>query len=181
MNNKKLILNLGSGNPNKSSMAKPYPEALRLDIDPTTDPDVVASIYDLPYESNTVDVIILESVLEHLEHPEDAVAECARVLKHGGKLIGWAPFIYPFHAKTEHYGDFFRYSHQGLHALLYPYGTTTITPSAGYFETVCILVPFVCSFRRFFRWLDRVTKFDTNICAGHTFELNIMKEENNDN
>lgn len=47
----------------------------------------VGSADKLPYEDNYFDVVISQDVLEHLENPEDALSEMARVLKPKGKLF----------------------------------------------------------------------------------------------
>ncbi len=41
-----------------------------------------ASIYELPYADHSFDIIVCLEVLEHLEYPEKALAELARVSKH---------------------------------------------------------------------------------------------------
>ncbi len=44
----------------------------------------------LPFESNTFDMIICCNSLDHCEKPSLVVSEMIRVLKHGGKLIIWS-------------------------------------------------------------------------------------------
>jgi len=41
----------------------------------------------LPFESNSIDEIILRHVLEHTEHQYELILECHRILKPKGKLI----------------------------------------------------------------------------------------------
>jgi ubiquinone/menaquinone biosynthesis C-methylase UbiE len=47
---------------------------------------VAGDAYSLPFEESTVDVVRCERVLQHLEEPERAVAEIARVLRPGGRV-----------------------------------------------------------------------------------------------
>jgi SAM-dependent methyltransferase len=41
---------------------------------------------DLPFDRKSLDVVVMESVLEHVESPARALSECFRVLKPGGVL-----------------------------------------------------------------------------------------------
>lgn len=45
---------------------------------------VLGDAYKLPYENGSMDVVCAMDFLEHVERPEDVVAECARILKPGG-------------------------------------------------------------------------------------------------
>jgi 2-polyprenyl-6-hydroxyphenyl methylase/3-demethylubiquinone-9 3-methyltransferase len=47
----------------------------------------VGSAYELPFETATVDAVVISDVLEHLHDLPGAVAEIARVLKPGGSLL----------------------------------------------------------------------------------------------
>ena len=51
----------------------------------------------LPFETNSFDLALLVEVLEHLEQPEKAVEELARVLKVGGQAIVSMPFAFRIH------------------------------------------------------------------------------------
>jgi len=56
------------------------------------------SILQLPYDDNTFDTCTFMEVIEHLQQPEQALAELARVLKPAGRLlvvfpVDWAFFL----------------------------------------------------------------------------------------
>lgn len=49
------------------------------------------SIYDLQHAPETYDLVFLLEVLEHLDYPEQALEQIAKILKPGGKLILGVP------------------------------------------------------------------------------------------
>jgi len=56
----------------------------------------VASVYDLPLDTNSMDAVFCHQLLHHLTDPRDALAEIYRVLKPGGWLLlteSCAPFM----------------------------------------------------------------------------------------
>jgi SAM-dependent methyltransferase len=104
-----LILNLGSG-----------PKVIRedvvnIDCHPYPGVKVVADVYKLPFDGNSVDAVIAESLLEHLKEPERAVREILRVLKPGGMLYILVPFMLGFHSSPD---DYHRWTTSGLRELL---------------------------------------------------------------
>jgi SAM-dependent methyltransferase len=74
-------------------------------------PDCLADAARLPIADGVVDTVLLLDVLEHLRHPNEALAECARVLRPGGRLLLAVPFLYPIHDAPH---DFQRLTEYGL-------------------------------------------------------------------
>ena len=68
-------------------------------------------IHDLKFEDNKFDVAVCISILEHVPHPEVAIAELTRVLKPGGFIWVQLPFHYPYHECPK---DYWRVSPDGL-------------------------------------------------------------------
>jgi predicted SAM-dependent methyltransferase len=90
----KIVLNVGCGHPSPQGLHPAFQGAewkeLRLDIDPSVNPDVVCSIIDMrPVGSNSVDAIWSSHNLEHLHRHEvpKALAEFLRVLRPGGEML----------------------------------------------------------------------------------------------
>ncbi len=54
-------------------------------------PLIAASAGSLPYADASVDAIVADSLLEHLDDPSRAVREWARVLRPGGTVLAWSP------------------------------------------------------------------------------------------
>lgn len=101
----KIILNLGSGTKVVNS------EIVNVDLYPYKNVDIVGNVNDLPFYNNTCDVVILDSVLEHLGDPELAIKEIFRILKNNGLFIITVPFMYPYHSSPD---DFKRWTIDGI-------------------------------------------------------------------
>tara|TARA_S200000501_G_scaffold378615_1_gene442252 strand:- start:2349 stop:3029 length:681 start_codon:yes stop_codon:yes gene_type:complete len=69
----------------------------------------------LPIKSNEFDYVLLMNVLEHVYNHKSFLEELNRILKKGGVLVGFVPFLISFHADP---GDFYRYTHTCLKKLL---------------------------------------------------------------
>lgn len=74
-------------------------------------PDVFADAARLPFGDASVDCIVLFEVLEHVAEPRSALAEAARVLRPGGRLLLTVPFMYPMHDEPH---DYQRFTWHGL-------------------------------------------------------------------
>jgi len=105
----KLIINLGSG------IKKINDNVVNIDFYPFDNVDIVSDISDLPFNNNSVDVVINEFVLEHVKNPKKIVKEIYRVLKPNGLLYLAVPFVASFHSSPN---DYYRWSKQGIRELL---------------------------------------------------------------
>ena len=57
----------------------------------------VAPAEQLPFETRSVDVVLLHEVIEHVDDDRQAILEASRVLRPGGHLVIYAPNrLYPF-------------------------------------------------------------------------------------
>ena len=99
-----------------------------MDLHPFDEVDLVGDIRHLPFIDRTVDVIILDTVLEHLDQPQRCVNEAHRVLKSGGQVICVTPFIFPYHAYPKHYWNF---SEDGLRYLFRHFSRVTVETDMG--------------------------------------------------
>jgi SAM-dependent methyltransferase len=103
-----IVLNVGAG---PWSVAE---EVISIDLAPYPDVDVVASAERLPIRASSADGILSIALLEHVPDPQRAVGECFRVLKPGGRFVGFVPFMQGVHASPY---DFQRYAPEGLRHL----------------------------------------------------------------
>jgi len=77
------------------------------------DEAMVGSLVDIPLESESVDLIMCGFVFEHLDNPDSAIRELARVLKPGGLFITWTtnkwnPTMVASALTSQHIHTFFR-------------------------------------------------------------------------
>ncbi|MFC1802294.1 glycosyltransferase [Patescibacteria group bacterium] len=109
LNKDSIVLDIGSGPERLGN------EFINVDVYPFDEVDIVADASKLPFKDNSIDGVVSESVLEHIENPSDMVDEMVRVTKKGGYIYISAPFIHPYHASPD---DFGRWSMSGLKLLL---------------------------------------------------------------
>ena len=100
-----VALNLGSGNSDFGD------ELLNVDLLPYENVDIICDIENLPFKDNSVDYIINIAVLEHVPNPQKVISEIYRVMKPGGKIYCFIPFMQPFHASPY---DFQRFTYEGM-------------------------------------------------------------------
>ncbi|MEO7911318.1 MAG: class I SAM-dependent methyltransferase [Roseiflexaceae bacterium] len=110
------LLDVGSGNQPYQRWLRGVTEYIGIDINhQTSRPAVGGLAYALPFAANSFDTVFSTQTLEHVEAPDLAVAEMARVLRPGGYLILTAPQTWRLHEKPY---DFYRYTRFGLQYLL---------------------------------------------------------------
>lgn len=72
---------------------------------------LIGDAHRLPFQDNSIDSLIYQAVLEHVQDPHCVIDEATRVLKPGGYLYLEVPFLQGFHADPH---DFQRYTLEGL-------------------------------------------------------------------
>lgn len=93
-------------------------KSLEFDTPQNRERKVADIFYDghiIPEIADSYDGILSTQTLEHVPNPDTIVAEWARVLRDGGKLLITMPFMWPEHEMPY---DFQRYSSGGLRLLL---------------------------------------------------------------
>jgi len=140
-----------------------------LDKVPDYHPDIVGDIHNLPFEDNSVDAIICMAVLEHVEEPQRAVAEMYRVLKPGGYCYIYVPFLFYYHPMPGYYGDFYRFTVDGLRYMTRSFQEVEIQNVRGALATVANLLPFFSKRTGMFDILDRLFSKDrSNQTSGYS-------------
>lgn len=84
-----------------------------------------------------VDGLLMIELLEHVPDPRRLLAEAGRVLRPSGVLLGSAPFMVPVHGDPH---DYYRYSADGLRALLAGFDRAEILPFGNHWSAAWTLV-----------------------------------------
>ncbi|HIE30065.1 TPA: class I SAM-dependent methyltransferase [Candidatus Poribacteria bacterium] len=116
------ILDLGAGTRRRAE------HVINLEIETMPNVDIVADGHYLPFRSETFDAVILEAVLEHVQNPQQMVAEIRRILKKGGYICAAAPFLQGYHAAPH---DYRRYTTSGFELLFADFQKLASGPCAG--------------------------------------------------
>lgn len=136
----------------------------------TYHPDIVGDVMAMPMADASYDAVLCLAVLEHVPRPWDAMQEMTRVLRPGGTLFLYVPFLSPYHAMPGYYGDFFRFTEDGLRSLCAGFQDVQIMPVRGPMETLAHLLPGRLGsswVRRLFRWCDRLRSSSGKQASGY--------------
>ena len=113
-------LDLGCGTQPYARHYRPVAnEVVAADYEARSSISVRLSAMALPFRDAAFDAVLFSEVLEHLDRPEDAMREIARVTRDGGHLLLTVPFNYMQHEAPH---DHVRYTQFGLLALLDRHG-----------------------------------------------------------
>jgi SAM-dependent methyltransferase len=75
--------------------------------------DIVADALALPIAAESMDVVLMIELIEHIRAPNRLLQQARSVLRPGGILILTAPFLYPVHGAP----DYVRFTELGLGSL----------------------------------------------------------------
>jgi SAM-dependent methyltransferase len=103
-------LNFGAGS------TRFHPRILNLDIGRGPKTDVVNWGHELPFRDGTLDLVISQEVLEHVDDPFVWTREIHRALKPGGRFYCQLPFVIGYHPGPT---DFWRFTKEA-YPMLFP-------------------------------------------------------------
>lgn len=143
----KIVLDIGGGGRFTKWLSK-YKNLFEncdyktMDFDDSTGADIVGDIHNIPIKDESIDAIICSSVLEHVENPIISVREIHRILKKGGKLFVHIPSIYPYHARSGHYHDYWRFFDDTINLLFKDFSKVEFVKRGAYFKAIFFFLPF---------------------------------------
>jgi len=126
-----LVLNIGGGPRREDS------NVLNLNIDVFPNVEVVGDAHNLPFESNSMNSVMIAAVLEHVQDPPKVVEEIYRVLKYGGYVYSETPFLQHFHGYPSHFQNFTLIGHDYLFR---KFKKIESGPTNGPISTILILI-----------------------------------------
>ena len=147
-------------------------------------PDLLADLCQPipPAYHGAYDVVIALAVLECVYDPQAMVDNLHRLLKPGGRVHLFAPFIYQYHAPADlGFQDYYRFSRDGLAYLLRGFAEVELQPVRGQYSTVANLLP---SWklrveprfgRTFGRLLDRFAEPRRNVLNASGYNVTALK------
>src|SRR3989344_6569503 len=114
-----VVLDIGAGETQFRDILERF-QPFSLDFYPYEGVNVVCDLNQpFPFIDACADILVLSNVLEHSAEPNALLAECHRVLKPGGIVLGAVPFLIDVHQRPY---DFYRYTDINLGYLFKKHG-----------------------------------------------------------
>lgn len=122
------VLDIGCGSKPYSSFFSGEKTYIGIDLISNKYVDCRASAENLPFQSESFDIIISTQMLEHVKHPTKVVKEINRVLKIGGVVFLSAPGIWEKHGSPH---DYWRWMDNGLKLLFSDFQNVEVIECGG--------------------------------------------------
>ncbi len=105
----KKIIDIGGKKKNKRGLFdvdKFSNNVTYINIEPSTEPDIVSDASSIPLPDNSFDIAIMGELLEHVPEPLSVLREAYRLLKPDGKALITVPFMVGVHGDPYDYGRY---------------------------------------------------------------------------
>jgi len=103
-----LVIGCGDGGEGLSGFSEEFLEnsVIGIDIRETNFTELLGDIHRLPVCDGSIDAVVCQAVLEHIEDTNTAIDELTRILKPSGLLYIDVPFLQGYHALPTDYRRF---------------------------------------------------------------------------
>jgi SAM-dependent methyltransferase len=98
LNRDPVILDVGGG---KRHLG--FENYINLEYSAYDEPDIYGDALELPFRSNSIDLVYSAAVLEHVRNPAKVGCEVYRVVKRGGRGLLNSAFMQPVHSEGQHF------------------------------------------------------------------------------
>jgi len=122
----------------------------------------------LPFGDNSVDILMLSNLIEHIPEPNLLFVECRRILKPGGVALGTVPFMINIHQRPY---DFYRYTEMNLDYLFKKHNFENISIK----PVLATYIVFFNALTSFFVGAIRGAKFPGNLILRILWKLTRIK------
>ena len=112
----------------KQFLNSPHFEVIDTDVTFGPRTKIICDGHSLPFQDASIDVVVIQAVLEHVLDPVQCVKEIHRVLKPDGIVYSEIPFMQQVHGKAF---DFTRFSYLGQRRLFRNFEQIDMGPTAG--------------------------------------------------
>lgn len=104
----KLVIDIGGKKKNKRGLfdIDKYAKVMYVNLDESTEPDVVADAAKIPLPDESYDAVILGEILEHVPDPVAVLKEARRLLRREGRVLATVPFNVGIHGDPHDYGRY---------------------------------------------------------------------------
>ncbi len=161
---KGLVLDIGGRNHAsrsyqrlKSLSTNPDTKIISTDVIEDYGPDIVDDICDSRLESEGYDGVNCVAILEHVQDYEAAVGHIHRILKPGGEVFFYVPFVWGFHDTT----DYHRFTFTEIDRILQRFSQHKIllADGNGYGGVIWLVLTFfqIAKFPRLWYWLSKAS------------------------
>jgi len=112
---------------------------IKVNLDSSTNPDILGSIEDLPIKNNKVQNIICLETIQYIQNIDLVMSEIYRILKSGGNLIITFPFILP---ELSDYTDRNRFTLKLIKEITKKFSIVKILNNGGLLGTLAIFLQY---------------------------------------
>lgn len=110
-----ICMVIGSGIEANPPITSNFNKIIRVDNNPKAIADIYCDASRIPIDSNSINCVILDQVLEHVKDPIQVICEAKRLLRRDGIILISTPFLIQVHRMPV---DYWRFTPEALENIL---------------------------------------------------------------